>query len=94
MQKWKTLMAATAALLVFATVAVLADGTDVNDWWTEMKEQHTAMHGDDFEAHHQAMHGEDWQEDMASCHDNDSDNHMGTGMMGRGKGSMMGTAWI
>jgi hypothetical protein len=96
MQKWKILAFATAALLILTSAVVLGDGTDnVKDWWTEMTEHHEANHGDDFETHHQTMHGEDWEEHVADCHQESDHDHMDTGdMMGAGRGSMMGTAWI
>jgi hypothetical protein len=92
MQKWKILVFATTALLVLATVAVLADGSDkVEDWWTEMKDHHKSIHGDDFETHHQEMHGDDWKDHVADCHSKAEEDHMGAGGHMAGEmGSMMG----
>lgn len=84
----KTIALATTALLLLSAVAVLADGADkTKDWWQEMKDHHTTIHGDDFETHHQSMHGEDWQDHVAGCHSADEENTM----MGSGMGSMRGT---
>jgi predicted tellurium resistance membrane protein TerC len=96
MQKWKILAFATAALLVFASIAVLADGADkAEDWWTEMTEHHEETHGDDFETHHQEMHGDDWKEHVADCHSKNDKDHMASGgHMTSEMGSMMGATMM
>jgi Spy/CpxP family protein refolding chaperone len=82
MRKYTKIVLATALLLVITSWAVYAhSGEEVKDWWTEMKDHHTAIHGDDFDTHHQDMHGDDWQEHVASCHSSTDSEDMGAGSM-------------
>jgi len=79
----RTVLAAALVLLVTSWAVYAHSGEDVKDWWTEMKEHHLAIHGDDFEAHHQSMHGDGWQEHVARCHNamEDSDTTTAEHMM-------------
>ena len=84
MQKIPKILLAAAVLLALTTATAIAHGPDEDgDWWTEMKEYHERIHGDDFEDHHEYMHGEDWEDHVEDCHATTDDDSRATyGHMG------------